>query len=84
MSIELDVDEGAAGPPSALGPVLRDEPTDRRRPNVSGDLPTVFESAPMFRRAVTGYDRFQVDTYVQWAEEELGQVRRQLQEKQGM
>jgi cell division septum initiation protein DivIVA len=25
----------------------------------------------MFRRAVLGYDRFQVDTYVQWAEDEL-------------
>lgn len=71
MSIELDADERAARPLSALGSVLRDEPMDRRRPNLSGDLPTVFESAPMFRRALTGYDRFQVETYVQWAEDEL-------------
>jgi cell division septum initiation protein DivIVA len=55
MTVELQVDDAA----------------DRRRPNVSGDLPTVLDSAPMFRRAVLGYDRFQVDTYVQWAEDEL-------------
>jgi hypothetical protein len=48
-----------------------DDAADRRRPHVSGDLPTVLDSAPMFRRAVLGYDRFQVDTYVQWAEDEL-------------
>jgi cell division septum initiation protein DivIVA len=47
------------------------EPLDRRRPNVAGDLRTVLQSAPGFRRALLGYDRFQVDTYVQWAEEEL-------------
>jgi cell division septum initiation protein DivIVA len=38
---------------------------------VSGDLTTVFRAGPMFNRAVGGYDRFQVDTYVQWAEDEL-------------
>jgi hypothetical protein len=47
------------------------EPLDRERPNVFGDLPAVFEAAPMFRRAALGYDRFQVDTYVRWAEDEL-------------
>jgi len=47
------------------------EVEDRPRPNVSGDLPTVLQAAPMFRRAVIGYDRFQVDTYVQWAEDEI-------------
>jgi cell division septum initiation protein DivIVA len=47
------------------------EPLDRRRPNVAGDLRTVLQGAPGFRRAVLGYERFQVDTYVQWAEEEL-------------
>src|SRR5690349_20915351 len=47
------------------------DPVDREHPNVSGDLPAVFEAAPMFRRAALGYDRFQVDTYVRWAEEEL-------------
>src|SRR6185503_6037845 len=50
-----------------------------RRPNVSGDLPTVFSSAPMFRRAVAGYDRFQVDTYVRWAEDELATADRELE-----
>ena len=47
------------------------EPLDRRRPNVSGDLRLLFSRAPVFRRRPAGYDRFQVDTYVRWAEEEL-------------
>ena len=47
------------------------------RPNVSGDLPTLFEAAPMFRRTVAGYDRFQVDTYVQWAEDQLATAERE-------
>ncbi|MGY1753523.1 hypothetical protein [Blastococcus sp. SYSU D01042] len=47
------------------------------RPNVSGDLPTVLEAAPMFRRAVAGYDRFQVESYVQWAEDELAAADRE-------
>jgi hypothetical protein len=38
---------------------------------VSGDLPSVLQAAPMFRRVLLGYDRFQVDTYVRWAEDEL-------------
>ena len=44
---------------------------DRRRPTLSGDLRTLFQHAPVFRRRPGGYDRFQVDTYVRWAEEEL-------------
>jgi cell division septum initiation protein DivIVA len=47
------------------------EPVDRRRPTLSGDLRTLFQHAPVFRRRPGGYDRFQVDTYVRWAEEEL-------------
>ena len=31
----------------------------------------------MFRRTVGGYDRFQVDTYVQWAEDELASAERE-------
>src|SRR4051794_41464240 len=49
----------------------------RERPNVSGDLPTMFQAAPMFRRVVGGYDRFQVDTYVRWAEDELATADRE-------
>lgn len=45
--------------------------SERVRPNVAGDLRSLFRAAPMFRRAVAGYDRFQVDSYVQWAEDEL-------------
>src|SRR3954447_25576136 len=76
MSVELSGDSEAGRPPSALEAVLGD-PEDRERPNVSGDLPTVFQTAPMFRRAVLGYDRFQVDTYVQWAEDELSTADRE-------
>ena len=47
------------------------------RPNLSGDLPTLFETAPMFRRALAGYDRFQVETYAQWAENELAAAERE-------
>jgi hypothetical protein len=64
MSVELETILGA-------------ESRDHRRPNVSGDLPSVFRSGPMFRRTVAGYDRFQVDTYVQWAEEELATADRE-------
>jgi cell division septum initiation protein DivIVA len=48
-----------------------------RRPNLSGDLATVLQAVPMFRRAAVGYDRFQVDTYVQWAEAELATADRE-------
>ena len=71
MSVELQTDEGVALVVGTWAPVADDHPSDRRHPNVSGDLPTVLDSAPMFRRAVLGYDRFQVDTYVRWAEDEL-------------
>jgi cell division septum initiation protein DivIVA len=50
---------------------------DREHLNVSGDLPSVLDAAPMFRRTVGGYDRFQVDTYVQWAEDELATAARE-------
>jgi cell division septum initiation protein DivIVA len=50
---------------------------DRGRPTLSGDLPTVLAAAPMFRRALVGYDRFQVDTYVRWAEDELATAERE-------
>lgn len=49
----------------------------RERPTVSGDLPSVLGAAPMFRRALLGYDRFQVDTYVRWAEDELATADRE-------
>jgi DNA repair exonuclease SbcCD ATPase subunit len=77
MSVELHADGEVARTASALEVVLGAEPEERERPNVSGDLPTVFEVAPMFRRAVVGYDRFQVDTYVRWAEDELATADRE-------
>src|SRR3712207_1190968 len=76
MSIELHADGEAGWLPGAFDVVLGSG-VERERPNVSGDLPTVFEAAPMFRRAVVGYDRYQVDTYVQWAEDELATADRE-------
>src|SRR4051794_17426355 len=71
MSVELYAGEAAEiGAPADAGPMDVGAREDRR-PNVSGDLPTVLQAGPMFRRAVVGYDRFQVDTYVRWAEDEL-------------
>jgi hypothetical protein len=63
MSIEWETDAGG--------------PREARRPNVSGDLPSMLEAPPMFRRSVVGYDRFQVDTYVRWAEDELATADRE-------
>src|ERR671913_73344 len=69
MSIELRADFEAARDVGALDVVAGT--SDRAHPNVSGDLPSVLQVGPMFRRALAGYDRFQVDTYVRWAEDEL-------------
>ena len=75
MSVELHAEDGAAVP--APEHVQEAGPRDRQRPHVSGDLPTVLQTGPMFRRTVAGYDRFQVDTYVQWAEDELATADRE-------
>ena len=78
MSVELHAANVAARPERTIEAARDIEPEPHRRhPNVSGDLPTVFQAAPMFRRTVAGYDRFQVDTYVQWAEDELATADRE-------
>jgi hypothetical protein len=77
--VELRDDDGAAHPVSAGEPASVAGGPDRVRPNVAGDLPSLFRAEPMFRRAVAGYDRFQVDSYVQWAEDELATADRQLE-----
>jgi cell division septum initiation protein DivIVA len=75
MSMELQTDDEAARDVGALDAAM--EAPGRVRPNVSGDLTTLLEVGPMFRRTVAGYDRFQVDTYVRWAEDELVAADRQ-------
>ena len=72
MSAELIADDGTAFPFEA-----DDTDLDARRPNVSGDLSSVLSPTPMFRRTVAGYDRFQVDTYVRWAEDEIATADRE-------
>jgi hypothetical protein len=70
MTAELHADDRAALPAT-------EGPNHDGRPTLSGDLPTLFRAGPMFRRIAVGYDRFQVDTYVQWAEEELATAERE-------
>jgi hypothetical protein len=77
MTAQVYADDGPARPVDRPGPVPGTWSPERSRPDASGDLPTVFEAAPMFRRALAGYDRFQVDTYVRWAEEELATADRE-------
>ena len=48
-----------------------------RRPNLGGGLDQLLDRRPMFRRRRRGYDRFQVDNYVAWAEAELDAAHRQ-------
>ena len=70
MTAELHADDRAAL-------AATEAPDLDGRPTLSGDLPTLFQAGPMFRRVPVGYDRFQVDTYVQWAEEELATAERE-------
>jgi cell division septum initiation protein DivIVA len=78
MSVELQADGGAARPLSAFEQVVLGlDPDDERRPGVPGGLSTVLDAAPMFRRTLAGYDRFQVDTYVRWAEDEIAVAARE-------
>ncbi|MGZ4570008.1 MAG: hypothetical protein ACXVXU_03960 [Blastococcus sp.] len=69
VDVGTPLPSGVPEPPPGTG--------ERQRPNVSGDLPSVLQAAPMFRRVVAGYDRFQVDTYVRWAEDELATADRE-------
>ncbi len=64
-------------PAADAGPSAVPEP---RRPNLKGDLDSVLEFLPVFRGAVRGYERSQVDSYVTWAERELRAARRSADE----
>jgi cell division septum initiation protein DivIVA len=47
------------------------------RPDVAGALDGLLTAAPVFRSAVRGYDRLEVDNYVAWAESEITAARRE-------
>ena len=53
------------------------EPAPPRPPRLTGDLDTLLDHRPVFRGAVRGYDRLQVDNYVAWAEAELATAQRE-------
>jgi colicin import membrane protein len=69
----------AAVEPDA-GEPLADSGVPLRRPNLSGDLDSVLEFVPNFRIGLRGYDRWQVDSYVAWAEREIRAARRTCDE----
>ncbi|WP_100500549.1 ATP synthase subunit B family protein [Geodermatophilus chilensis] len=50
-------------------------PSSRADRAPSGELDALLEPRPLFRAALRGYDRLQVDNYVAWAETELLAVR---------
>jgi cell division septum initiation protein DivIVA len=52
--------------------------TAPERPNLTGDLDDLLGLRPVFRTRQRGYDRLQVDNYVDWAESELAAARRQI------
>ena len=51
--------------------------TEPRHPHVAGDLGTLLDHRPVFRGALRGYDRLEVDNYVSWAEAELEAAQRE-------
>src|SRR3954468_8976995 len=77
MSVELHAGEAAVAHSTGDVGLFEREAREDRRPNVSGDLPTVLRAGPMFRRAVVRYARSQVDTYVHWAEDDLATAARE-------
>jgi hypothetical protein len=67
-------DEAGAGGPAGGAD---SPPPAFRRPNLAGDLDQVLDHRPLFRLRRRGYDRFQVDNYVAWAESEVDAAHRQ-------
>jgi colicin import membrane protein len=67
-------------PAADAGPDVPSVVPEPRRPNLKGDLDSVLEFLPVFRGAVRGYERSQVDSYVTWAERELRAARRSADE----
>jgi colicin import membrane protein len=67
-------------PAAGAGPDVPSVVPEPRRPNLKGDLDSVLEFLPVFRGAVRGYERSQVDSYVTWAERELRAARRSADE----
>jgi cell division septum initiation protein DivIVA len=77
---EVMTDGGVGGRPAAGEEPGADNPgvpPAFRRPDVDAGLDQLLDRRPMFRRRHRGYDRFQVDNYVAWAEAELDAARRQ-------
>jgi hypothetical protein len=80
MSQSAELPTAGTTADAAPGPTDADVPTAPRRPNFRGDLTEVLEFLPVFRSAVRGYERWQVDSYVSWAERELLAARRSTDE----
>ena len=65
----------SAQPPAQRPPEW--DGTEPRRPRVAGDLGILLDHRPVFRGALRGYDRLEVDNYVSWAEAELAAAQRE-------
>ena len=66
---------GAASPAPSAQPMGELPPVP---PRADGGLEAMLGFRPVFRTAMRGYERMQVDNYVDWAETELTVARRQL------
>jgi chromosome segregation ATPase len=78
MFRRVEVPSAAAGlQPAREATAAGNFVVDPRRPNLTGDLDAMLTRAPVFRTAVRGYDRLEVDNYVAWAEGELSAARRE-------
>jgi cell division septum initiation protein DivIVA len=64
------------GVPAGGGSGSTGPPSPRTDPAPPGGLDALLEPRPVFRAALRGYDRLQVDNYVAWARTELLAVRR--------
>jgi cell division septum initiation protein DivIVA len=67
-----DFTVSADGSPGTLHPV---EVTVRRA-NPKGDLDLALRPKPVFRTRIPGYDRFEVENYLAWAESEIDAAQR--------
>ncbi len=77
MSVDLHAGEETVGDVAAHEGHPGAEQMGSPLPRVAGDLPAVLSAAPMFRRTIAGYDRYEVESYVRWAEDELAAADRE-------
>ncbi len=73
MARRYEFAENGTGP---AGDSARPAGRERSAVSLAADLGGLLDTRPVFESRLHGYDRYQVDEYVIWAEEELATVRR--------